>query len=360
MTPVIDGSMIMFTKTGVYTLAHADGSTTAIEVKDATAPIVSVDFSGFNPVPNVASALPKITVTDGYDGVISEFTASVDGIAATSVTFSDYGIKILKVFAEDKSGNKVEKAYTLECLPESDAAMSVGTVVTLDSDFFVGVGDLEEYNYNFTLIETLTQQSGDFIVNKTLHAIGFEIRQGGYYEVTGVATNARGEKVRQYKLYYDKDFYKDDYSLLTFDYVSNGNYEDTDRDVYLIYEVFQLNGRQFVTAPANARTEMDINGNGKLAISSVDENIWSWRFALYGEKRSGTLYFDVSFEHAEDEWLFEIVKDTVILRDKDAGRYSVHIDANEDQSDISYRFGVNGPKLTVNKVYLDNFLFVPD
>lgn len=348
-TPRIDGCKILFDKTGVYTLTHSDDSKTKIEVKDGVPPDIRVNTAGFKPLLNETHALPEITVVDGYDGIIGDYTVKVDGQTTTDIKFTEYGEKTLTVTASDGSGNKSEKSFTLECIPETDVAVRAGTTVKLGADFFYGLDETENYNYpSFTVKKVKGTET-----TVLSHIDSFTVESGCYYETEGVITPmSGGDPVKNYKLYYEENL-----SVITFDSLGNGNYSDTERDFYLAYEVFESNGRQLVTLPAYSRVSAD-GVNGRLAVSSADENIWSWRFALKGESRKGTLYFDVSFEKPESEWLLEIVKDTEILYYEHAGRYCVKTE--ESGGDISYRFGVNGPKLIDNAVYLDNIIFVPD
>ena len=347
----INGSEILFEETGKYILTHADDSKTEIEVADKIAPQIFVELKDFKPELNKACELPKITVIDGYDGKINEYTLTVDGQTAREVTFTEYGVKTLKITAVDRSGNKAEKTIDLECVPEVNVAVTAGTEITLGKDFFYGLDDTT-YNFNFTVKEI-----NGLTVAETLYANGFTVKSGCCYEVSGAARNTLGETVRQYKLFYDKNV-----KVMTFDYIGNGNFLQNETDFYLQYSVFEkvVNGNktEFATSPAYSRViDGQNDGNGRLTISSASGNIWAWRFALKGERRVGTLYFDLAFERDDGEWLFEIIPNEQIFYN-DAGRYCVRMEAS--QSDISYRFGVNGPKLTDNAVILDNILFVPD
>ena len=352
-SPIINAGSVLFTKIGQYVLIHQDGSKTEITVKDKAAPQISVDYLTFDPVPNQSHDLPKITVMDGYDGEITDYSVKIDGQETASVTFTEYGRKTMTVTATDASGNKAEKSFPIECLPESEIMVTAGQTVTLGKEFFYGLNDSKSYGYSFTIIKVNGTDRTEIKYQNQ-----FTAESGHYYEVYGKAMSADGtETVNNYKLYREEGV-----KMLTFSGKGNGKYSATERDFYLVYEVFtNENGQQLVTSPAYSRVcSTDGTVNGKLAISSADASVWAWRFALKGENRSGYLYFDVSFEKDEEEWLFEVVKDTEILHYGDAGRYKVRIDADDGKSDISYRFGANGPKLTENTVYLDNILFVPD
>lgn len=347
----INGSKILFEETGKYILTHADDSRTEIEVTDKVAPQIFVELTDFKPELNIACALPKITVMDGYDGRIENYEVQIDGKTADGITFTGYGSKKMTVTATDKSGNKASKVVTLECVPPTDVAVPVGTTVNLGGSFFYGL-DETAYKYSFTVTKIDGTERKVFPLIKS-----FTVEKDCCYEVKGVATDGFGDKTETYRLYYDEDI-----SVMTFNYLGNGLFLQDETDFYLQYSVFKKvvngNNTEFVTSPAYSRiVDGQNDGNGRLAISSASENIWAWRFALKGEHRAGTLYFDLAFERDDEEWLFEIIPNEQIFYN-DAGRYCVRMEVS--QSDISYRFGVNGPKLTDNTVYLDNILFVPD
>ena len=351
----INGTSVTFTKIGKYQLVHADGKITEIRVKDTVAPEIYMDASGFFPQTGKSTPIPVITVVDGYDGEIADYTVKVDGVSASSVTFEDYGVKTLTVTATDKSGNLAVKDFPLECLPLRDVKVQVGEKIVLGKDFFYGLDEDESYQYSFTVVKVKG------LTVKTLVAVTeFTVENGCYYEVTGEAVTRTGDRVKGYKLFYESGL-----SLLTFNPVGNGNYSSSELDLYTVYQVFEDDrGRQFSTLPAVSRTITRENGNGVLSLSSADGNIWAWRLALKGVTGGGKMYFDVRFEKEEfdadgnPEWIIEIVKDTKILKYEHAGRYCVEME--EGQGDVSYRFGVNGPKLTANAVYLDNIIFVPN
>ena len=355
----INGSKILFEETGKYILTHFDDSKTEIEVTDKIAPQIFVELKDFKPELNKACELPKITVTDGYDGIIENYEVKIEGKSADSVTFTEYGGKKMTVTATDKSGNKASKVVTLECVPPTDVAVPVGTTIILDGSFFYGL-DETAYNYGFTVTKICGTERKIVPLTRS-----FAVEKGCCYEVKGVATDGFGDKTETYRLYYDEDI-----SVMTFNSLGNGLFLQDERDFCLQYSGFETivrgNKVYITTKPAYARVEVVDGGNGRLAISSLSEianDTWAWQFALKGEHRAGNIYFDLSFEkepedgNSGDLWLFEIIKDQQIFY-SDAGRYCVHVEAN--QNDISYRFGVNGPKLTDNAVYLDNLMFVPD
>lgn len=353
------GCRISFNETGSYIFTHADGTRTEITVKDQTPPQISVDTSAFFPQPNIACALPKITVTDGYDGIIENYEVKIEGKTAESVTFTDYGSKKMTVTATDKSGNKASKVVMLECVPPTDVAVPVGTSIVLDESFFYrleGTG----YNYRFTVTKIYGTDKKVMPLTKS-----FTVEKDCCYEVKGVATDGFGDKTEMYKLYYDENI-----SVITFNPLGNGVFLQDESDFCLQYSGFETvvkgNKVYLTTKPAYARVEVADGGNGRLALNSLSEiakDTWAWQFALKGEHRAGNIYFDLLFakkpegENPNDLWLFEIIKNQQIFY-SDAGRYCVHVEA--DRNDVSYRFGVNGPKLTDNAVILDNILFVPD
>ena len=353
---------MLFSKTGEYVLKHSGGGKTRITVKDETAPTISVDYSGFNPALNQSHALPKITVIDGYDGAITDYSVKVDGQESSTVVFTEYGKKTMTVAATDASGNMAEKTFPIECLPDGEITVTAGQTINLGRDFFYGLDDSKTYGFTFTIEKAELIGTGRTEIKFQSR---FTVESGYYYEVYGKATSADGgETVRNYKLYCE-----DGVNMLAFSSKGNGKYTSDEKDFYFVYETYKNEkGVTILPAPAYAKADAQ-DGNGKLnvkiGVSSPRETECSWSFALKGVKASGTLYFDLSVEKDVpagtsyvDSWMFEIIKDEQVRYFSGARRYGVKVAANEN--DVVCRFGVNGAKLTDNTVYLDNILFVPD
>ena len=253
-----------------------------------------------------------LTVVLGFHGVEGEDVVYVDNLGFTK--------------------------YQPELVAKTDLVVEVGQSVAIDKTLF----DNLDVNKNYTLDLVVKSVKG-LTINTLPSTSELTVEQGTYYEVSGTAV-CGNETIDVYKIIYPSDM-----TIFTFNHLGNGVYTSDNSD--------------FSMLDATVKTQMthDNAGNGKIGfgtLSSVQHEVWGWISQLRVGKNGGKMYFDLSFADDCDEWIIELVKNEVILFDRDAGRYCIEFENEEIGKNIVYKLGVNGPKLYDNLVYFDNIVFV--
>ena len=167
----IDGRKIIFTQLGEYTLTHADGEITKINVKDLVAPTISFDFNGYQPKAEQQTSLP-LTVMDNYDGEKVNVTIFNSGIeTVNSFKPTKNGAK-LKVIAKDKSGNSSQSFVNL---------LPAGTKFTADKSLFDNLDEQKNYSISYKVTEYSNNRENTYLGNAAT------LKSNEYCKVTATA-----------------------------------------------------------------------------------------------------------------------------------------------------------------------------
>ncbi len=335
---------------GSYKICHSDGSVTELSAVDNKKPSVFIDLDGFVPQKGVSTALPSIKCVDNVDGVISDYTVSIDGnqVVGGTYTFNKYKTYQLKVTATDSENNVTEVTKEIECAPPIDYPLDVGTTVTIeDSEFFTNLNPYKSYQ----IVYSIQSVSGN--AKYTLNGKTFTVADNTYYEVKGTATY-QDEIIEGYRIYYPKEM-----QILTFNDKGNNNYSHSD----LLY----VDYTETEKIPAVGRVVENAVGNGQKGFNHVLPDKWvNWPLTAVTGGESGTLYFDLDFTdkvnhpNPANPWVVQLGGQTSpIILNTQTGRYSVHL-GGSNSGTSSIEIGTEIDYLKNNLLLFDNVVFIPD